>query len=268
MESRYVPGKFPRITPCGESALLVEFAPVNDRVISAEVNDRVHAFAENLAAEAVPGLIETVPAYGSLLVYFDLRRIRYHKLRRLLRRRMIQTGEGNAAVRSLFFIPVCYEGEFAWDLGEVVSHTALSREEVIRRHTAPRYRIFMLGFLPGFPYLGGLDPALQTPRRKTPRTVVPRGAVGIGGNQTGVYPLESPGGWQIIGRTPVRPYDRRREEPVLYKTGDFIAFFSVDSGEYTEIEKQVEAGAYEVRREIYTPPQENAPEGEEYSLWG
>jgi KipI family sensor histidine kinase inhibitor len=264
MGSRYAPGKFPRITPCGESALLVEFAPV----ISAAVNDRVHALAENLAAEAIPGLIETVPAYSSLLVYFDLRRIRCHKLRRLLRCRIAQIGEGNTAVRSLFFIPLCYEGEFAWDLEEVVSHTALSREEVIRRHTAPRYRIFMLGFLPGFPYLGGLDPALQTPRRKTPRTAVPRGAVGIGGNQTGIYPLESPGGWQIIGRTPVRPYDRRRKESVLYKTGDFIAFFPVDPGEYAEIEKQVEAGVYEVRREVYKPPRENGDEGGGYSLWG
>jgi KipI family sensor histidine kinase inhibitor len=264
MEGRYVPGDFPRITPCGESALLVEFAPV----ISAAVNDRVHSLAEDLAARVIPGLVETVPAYGSLLVYFDLCRIRYRKLRAMLRRRIAQAGEGSAAARTLFFIPVCYEGEFAEDLGEVASHTSLSREEIIRRHTAPRYRIFMLGFLPGFPYLGGLDPALQTPRRKTPRIAVPRGAVGIGGNQTGIYPLESPGGWQLIGRTPVRPYDSRREEPVLYKTGDFIAFFPVGTKEYAEIEKQVEAGVYEVSREVYRPVPENRPGEGEGSPWG
>ncbi|MFP3089332.1 5-oxoprolinase subunit PxpB [Treponema sp. TIM-1] len=255
MESPYTPGKFPRITPCGESALLVEFAPV----ISAAVNDRVHALAKNLAADPVPGIVETVPAYGSLLVYFDLCRVRYRKLRGLLRRRIAQGGGGSVPVRTLFFIPVCYAGEFAEDLGEVVSHTGLSPEEIIRRHTAPRYRIFMLGFLPGFPYLGGLDPRLETPRRKSPRTAVPRGAVGIGGNQTGIYPLVSPGGWQLIGRTPVRPYDSHREEPVLYKTGDFIAFFPIDREKYAEIEKQVEAGSYEVRREAYTPQEEGPP---------
>ncbi|MDR2363230.1 MAG: 5-oxoprolinase subunit PxpB [Spirochaetaceae bacterium] len=252
MTRPYAPGKFPRITPCGESALAVEFAPV----ISAGVNDRVHALAKNLAADPVPGIVETVPAYSSLLVYFDLRRVRFGKLRGLLRRRITQTTEGSVPARTLFFIPVCYGGEFAEDLGEVASHTGLGPGEIIRRHTAPRYRIFMLGFLPGFPYLGGLDPRLETPRRKTPRTAVPRGAVGIGGNQTGIYPLASPGGWQLIGRTPVRPYDSRREEPVLYKTGDFIAFFPIDPGEYAEIEKQVEAGVYEVRREAYAPPPE------------
>ncbi|MDR2759630.1 MAG: 5-oxoprolinase subunit PxpB [Spirochaetaceae bacterium] len=255
MESRYAPGKYPRISPCGESALLVEFAPV----ISAVVNDRVHALAKNLAEDPVPGLVETVPAYGSLLVYFDLRRIRFRRLQGLIRRRITQSTEGSAPARTLFFIPVCYEGAFAEDLGEVVSHTGLSPGEILRRHTAPRYRIFMLGFLPGFPYLGGLDPRLETPRRKTPRTAVPRGAVGIGGNQTGIYPLASPGGWQLIGRTPIRPYDSRREEPVLYKTGDFIAFFPIDPGEYAETEKQVEAGVYEVRREAYSPPPEEGP---------
>jgi KipI family sensor histidine kinase inhibitor len=254
---RSAPGKFPRITPCGESALVVEFA----LAISAAVNDRVHALAKNLAEDPIPGLEETVPAYSSLLVYFDLRRTRFGKLRGLLRRRIAQCGGGNAPARTLFFIPVCYGGEFAEDLGEVASHTGLCPGEIIRRHTAPRYRIFMLGFLPGFPYLGGLDPRLETPRRKTPRTVVPRGAVGIGGSQTGIYPLASPGGWQLIGRTPVRPYDSRREEPVLYKTGDFIAFFPIDPAEYGEIEKQVEAGVYEVRREAYTPPPEEAPWG-------
>ncbi|MDR2629847.1 MAG: 5-oxoprolinase subunit PxpB [Spirochaetaceae bacterium] len=244
-----MPGKFPRISPCGESALLVEFAPV----ISAAVNDRVQALAKNLVKDPLPGLMETVPAYASLLVYFDLRRIRYGKLSSLIRRRITQSTAEKVPSRTLFFIPVCYEGEFAEDMEEVAFHTSLSPEEIVRRHTAPRYRIFMLGFLPGFPYLGGLDPRLETPRRKNPRTMVPPGAVGIGGNQTGIYPLASPGGWQLIGRTPVRPYDRRLEEPVLYKTGDFIAFFPIDLGEYAEIEKQVAAGAYEVRREGYTP---------------
>jgi KipI family sensor histidine kinase inhibitor len=262
---------FPRIAPCGESALLVEFAPV----ISAAVNDRVHALAENLGEAPVPGVIETVPAYRSLLVCFDPRRIRFRKLAGLLKRRIPRIMRKAPAGRTLFHIPVCYEGEFAPDMAEVAAHTGFTPAEIIERHTRPRYRIFMLGFLPGFPYLGGLDPALQTPRRKTPRTAVPRGAVGIGGNQTGIYPLASPGGWQLIGQTPVRPYDPRRLEPaasvpaasvpaasmpaasvpVLYKTGDFIAFFAVGREEYAEIEKQAGAGTYRVKQEAYVPPE-------------
>jgi KipI family sensor histidine kinase inhibitor len=117
-------------------------------------------------------------------------------------------------------------------MGAVCAHTGFSREEVIARHTAPLYRIYMLGFLPGFPYLGGLDPALETPRLETPRTKIPAGSVGIGGAQTGIYPLESPGGWRIIGRTPLKPYDPDRAEPFLYRAGDSIRFYPVSRDEY------------------------------------
>jgi KipI family sensor histidine kinase inhibitor len=126
----------------------------------------------------------------------------------------------------------------------VCAHTGFSRAQIIERHTKPVYRIYMLGFLPGFPYLGGLDAALETPRLATPRTKIPAGAVGIGSAQTGIYPLESPGGWQLIGRTPVKPYDPARSNPFLYRAGDSIVFYPVDAAEYRDIARRVADGTY------------------------
>jgi KipI family sensor histidine kinase inhibitor len=244
---------FPRISSWGESALSVEFGTA----ISPALNDRVSALAANLAARPIAGIIETIPAYASLLVCFDLRQIHARRLSAQLKKRLGQN-IFSAAAKKRFFIPVCYEAEFAADMADVASHTALSAEEIITRHTAPLYRIYMLGFLPGFPYLGGLDTTLETPRRSVPRTVVPRGAVGIGGSQTGIYPMESPGGWQLIGRTPLRVYDSARAEPVLYQAGDFISFFAITRDEYNDIEKQVEEGVYEVKCEPVTAASLNA----------
>ena len=122
-------------------------------------------------------------------------------------------------------IPVCYGGDYGPDLAFVAQHAGLSEREVIRRHTAPKYRIYMLGFLPGFPYLGGLDPALFTPRLQNPRTAIPAGSVGIGGQQTGIYPVASPGGWQLIGRTPLKLFDPDR--PLRYAAGDRIRFAAI-----------------------------------------
>jgi KipI family sensor histidine kinase inhibitor len=218
----------PAISPAGDCALMVEFG----NSIDPEINNRVCSLAENLREKPIRGIYDTVPAYASLLVCFDPSVISCRKLTLQLRSRVKQKLPAGKNGGSIVSIPVCYEGELAMDMEKVCAHTGFSREEVISRHTKPLYRIYMLGFLPGFPYLGGLDPALQTPRLKTPRTKIPAGSVGIGGEQTGIYPLDSPGGWQIIGRTPLKPYDPSREEPFLYRTGDNIQFYRISLQEY------------------------------------
>ena len=149
-------------------------------------------------------------------------------------------------VRRVFEIPVCYGGEYGPDLGIIAKNAGLSEREVIDIHTSCDYLIYMLGFLPGFCYLGGLDERIHTPRLKTPRLKIPAGSVGIGGSQTGIYPMESPGGWNLMGMTPVRTYDPERDVPILVQAGDYIRFVEIDEAEFSRINKAVEAGEYKV----------------------
>jgi KipI family sensor histidine kinase inhibitor len=219
------------IYPAGDCALCVEFG----QEISPALNKRVHALARSLREKPVAGVSDLVPAYSSLLVCFDPLAISSRRLGRELRRRIKKYRDADFNGGNMIRIPVCYEAAYAPDMETVSAHTGFAAAEIIERHTKPVYRIYMLGFLPGFPYLGGMDSALETPRLTTPRTKIPAGAVGIGGVQTGIYPLESPGGWQLIGRTPVRVYDPRRENPILYRAGDSIVFYPISAAEYENI---------------------------------
>lgn len=137
-------------------------------------------------------------------------------------------------------IPVCFEEEFALDMERVMKQTGLSEKEIIALHSAPSYTVYMIGFLPGFPYLGGLEEKLMTPRLHTPRAKVPKGAVGIGGSQTGIYPIDCPGGWNLIGKSPVEVYRPDREEPFFIRTGDRLEFVPISITEFFEIKKQLE----------------------------
>ena len=152
-----------------------------------------------------------------------------------------------ARKKKVFEIPVCYGGEFGPDLATIAEHAGLSEQEVIDIHTSTDYLIYMLGFLPGFTYLGGLDERIHTPRLANPRIRIPAGSVGIGGSQTGIYPMDSPGGWQLMGLTPVKTYDPDREVPILVEAGDYIRFVPVDRAEYDRIKTEVEQGTYRVR---------------------
>ncbi|MBQ1491202.1 MAG: 5-oxoprolinase subunit PxpB [Blautia sp.] len=229
------------IRPVGDSALTIVFG----NRIAPEINEAVARARRYLKERGVWGVTEYVQTYASLMVHYDPFRIRYEELVFLLQEALAEMeGEEKEGQGKTLLIPVCYGGEYGPDLDFVCQHTGLSREEVISRHSSETYRIYMLGFLPGFVYLGGMDPSLSTPRLKSPRKEVPMGAVGIAGGQTGVYPMASPGGWQLIGRTPLRLYDPQREEAILYEPGDFIRFVAINEEEFLLVQQQVDNGTY------------------------
>lgn len=220
-----------RILPLGDTALTVEFG----NAIDPEINEQVRSLHELLAKGAIGGVVESVPTYRSLLVYYRPEEILYDRIVPELQRLAASLEGIPRRPGETVEIPVLYGGEWGPDLGFVAVHTGLSADEVVRIHSAGRYRVYMLGFAPGFPYLGGMDKAIAAPRLETPRLEIPAGSVGIAGEQTGVYPLASPGGWRLIGRTPLRLYDSRREEPVLLRVGQIIRFRSIDRAEYDGI---------------------------------
>lgn len=223
----------------GDSAVLVEFA----NVAAPPVNRRVQALVAALDADPPPGLLDLIPAYRTLLVVYDPLVISYGALIEHLR-----TLDGLAQAATppsrIVTIPVAYGGEYGPDLPVVAAHTGLTEDEIIARHTAGRYLVYFLGFSPGFPYLGGLDPVLATPRLREPRLRVPAGSVGIAGTQTGVYPEATPGGWQLIGRTPLRLYDRAASDPFLLHPGDELRFAAISVEEYRRLSSEVAASAH------------------------
>jgi inhibitor of KinA len=229
----------PRYRAVGDGALLVEFAPR----IAPEVNARVRALLAALDAAPPPGLRDLVPAYRTLLIEYDPTMIRHAVLLDYLR--TLVAAPATVAPTRLVTLPVAYGGAFGPDLDDVAAHTGLAPDVVIARHAAGRYPVYFLGFSPGFPYLGGLEPALHTPRLPEPRLRVPAGAVGIGGAQTGVYPAVTPGGWRIIGQTPVRLYDPAADDPFLLRVGDAIQPRPIDAAEYAWLADEIAAGRYQ-----------------------
>ncbi|MGI6668975.1 MAG: 5-oxoprolinase subunit PxpB [Acetivibrionales bacterium] len=192
----------------------------------------------------IEGYIESVPSYRALLVFYDVRVTNYRRITRQVRKILKRLSAETEYKSRTFRIPVCYGGKYGPDLDAVAAHAGISKEEVIVRHTAPKYLIYMLGFLPGFAYLGGLDPSLEMPRVSNPRSSIMPGSVGIGGKQTGIYPIASPSGWQLIGCTPLRLYDPRLSDPILYRPGDYIQFYEISETRFQEIEEQVNNGTY------------------------
>lgn len=240
---------FPQIRACGDSALTVVFG----NSISPEINDRVYSLMHALQENPPEGLLEMVPSFASLLVCFDRRRTSRERMRALILKLSERISSDNKEKKkTVWDIPVCYSSRFAPDLRSVAEICGLSEDEVIRKHSSGLYRIYMLGFLPGFVYLGGMDPSITCPRLPTPRKKIPRGAVGIGGSQTGIYPLESPGGWRLIGSTPVPMYDPSRAKPVLCRPGDFIRFIPVTTCQYYDIANDVARGTWTPETEMCT----------------
>jgi KipI family sensor histidine kinase inhibitor len=220
--------EWPRYLPAGDAALVVEFG---DRIDEA-INHRVHLLAHVLAQDPVPGLGEAVPTYRSLLVHYDPLQLGYGDVARLVRDRLGRTEGVRLPQPRLVEVPTLYGGEFGPDIAFVARHNGISVEEVIRIHSGVDYPVYMLGFTPGFPYLGGVAAAIAAPRLETPRSRVPAGSVGIAGRQTGIYPIESPGGWRIIGRTPLALFDPHRDRPALLAAGDRVRFLPISEAEY------------------------------------
>ena len=214
--------------PVGDSALLAAFT----QRIAPEIGAAVAALNARVQAAVIPGVGETVPAFASLMITYDPLVTDYETVAAALQKLAEAPDTGSTAeTGKLVTIPVCYGGDFGPDLPFVAKHAGLTEQEVIALHAGRDYRIYMLGFLPGFPYLGGLDERLFTPRLPTPRTAIPAGAVGIGGEQTGLYPIASPGGWQLIGRTPLKLFDPAAGT-LPYAAGDRIRFTPITRAEF------------------------------------
>ena len=217
----------------GDTSLCVEFG----NEISNEINKQIRAFNIALANSKIPGIVETVPTYRSLMVHYDPGVILYGSLVKKLQGLLGQLDSIEIPPSEVLEIPVLYGGEEGPDLAFVAEHNGKTPEEVIKIHTSTEYLIYMLGFTPGFTYLGGMSDEIATPRLKTPRVKIPAGSVGIAGSQTGVYPIDSPGGWQLIGRTPLRLFDMERAEPFLLKAGQKVVFKPITQEEYDAIER-------------------------------
>ncbi|WP_035257107.1 5-oxoprolinase subunit PxpB [Desulfatirhabdium butyrativorans] len=217
---------YPRFRLCGDTGLLIEFGDN----IDPHTHQRLMRLYHALKTPAIQGILDLVPSYASLLVHFDPWQISYERLLLCMDDCMKENRETvDSAPSRIVEIPVHYGGSSGPDMEEVCRYHRMHPEEVIALHSAPVYTVYMIGFTPGFPYLGGLDERLFTPRKQTPRKIVPAGSVGLADKQTGIYSIDSPGGWQLIGRTPLRLFDPDTEPPFLLEPGDRIRFIPLST---------------------------------------
>ena len=226
--------------PAGESCLFVEFG----EIVSRELNARVTALKAALEAAPLPGVTELVPTYRSLAVNFDPLTVDLAALKARLKDEAAALGECEAQSGVTVRVPVCFGGEYGPDLADVAAHCGLDEDEVVRRYCASPLYCYMNGFTPGFPYLGGMDETLSTPRLTSPRTAIPAGSVAIGGAQAGAYSLASPGGWRIIGRVPFPLYDAGRDPSTVIRAGMNVRFYPVSRERFDEIARDERRGAY------------------------
>jgi KipI family sensor histidine kinase inhibitor len=230
-----MPASVPRLLPAGDAALVVEFGEVIDPGLNARV------LALDARAAGLHGVVETVPTYRSLLVHYDPTATDFHTLGDAF----VGLSEGLSdapAEGRLWRIPVVYGDEFGIDLESVAAHHGISTDELIRRHSAPVYRVYMMGFLPGFAYLGGLDPTIAISRRESPRLKTPAGTISIGGIQALVASIEAPSGWHLLGRTPVRNFMAGRDPVFILDAGDRVKFAPIPASEWPRLDAAAEAG--------------------------
>jgi inhibitor of KinA len=244
-----------RFLSAGDKALVVEFGDRIDRALSAEVL-RLNA---SLRSSGLVGVVETVPTFRSLMVHYDPLVTTRANLERGIAS-LLDRQPGSRSTGTLWRVPVCYDGEFAPDLAEVAHLTGLSPGEVIALHSGTRYHVYMLGFLPGFPYMGDLPAQLALPRRADPRVSVPAGSISIATTLTAIYPYESPGGWHLIGTTPIRLFDCNRTRPALFAPGDTVLFEPIDMAGFAMVKQAVDRGDYRVASEPFTASLASLPD--------
>ena len=222
----------PTISPVGDRAISIDFGQVIDPTINRHIRQTI----ERIKELQLEGIIELVPTYCALLVEYDAMLYSYSEICNIIEP-TLEEGMANTTneLVTVVEVPTVYGGEFGPDLSFVASHNHLSEDEVISIHSGTDYLVYMLGFIPGFTYLGGMDSRIATPRLSSPRTLIPAGSVGIAGEQTGTYPSDSPGGWQIIGRTPVTMYDMSKAQAALLKAGDYVRYVPIDESEFHRI---------------------------------
>ena len=232
------------IQPLGDTGIIIQFGTE----ISEAIYQQIRQYVYRLEQSRIEGIVEWVPAYTTLAVFYRPNIISYDELSQ----KLLKIGEKIESMPVpdpiVIEIPTLYGKEAGPDIQFVAETNGLSEEEVVKIHSSSDYLIYMIGFVPGFPYLGGMDKRIAAPRKKTPRSRIPAGSIGIAGEQTGIYPLETPGGWQIIGRTPVKLYDPQKQDPILLKAGDYIRFVPITEREYEKIEQQVLKGSYKVAK--------------------
>lgn len=226
-----------RILPLGDAALLIDFGNTMDRAVNGRVQQLFHHFSNN----PLPGLTDLVPAYSSLALVYDVMQVRqqldghataFDKVAAVVRAQLAAGNTGPPVQGRQLRVPVCYHPSLAPDLEALAAQAGLPPAEAVALHTAPTYRVYMIGFLPGFAYMGDVAERIALPRKGEPRTRVAAGSVGIAGRQTGIYPLASPGGWQLIGRTPLRIFDKAAADPTLFRPGDEVTFYPITLHEF------------------------------------
>lgn len=234
------------VVPFGDMGIRIQLSTK----ISPEVNQWIRSFSLLLEKEKLPGVVEWIPTYTAITLFYDPCVISYTEVANKLMEIRTKLEKVDLPPAEIIHIPTCYGGEKGPDLRVVAEHNGLSEEEVIQIHCGSNYLIYMMGFTPGFPYLGGMSPQIATPRLSAPRAKVPAGSVGIAGEQTGIYSMETPGGWQLIGKTPVPLYDQHQETPILLKAGNYLKFVPISEEEFKHIQLSVKIGTYQVVKEM------------------
>ncbi|WP_273851597.1 5-oxoprolinase subunit PxpB [Guptibacillus spartinae] len=230
--------------PLGEAAVKCCF----HEDISTALTYNIQAFCKKLVHQKHVGISEWVPAYDSVAVYYDPWKLSYEEITNVLVPIANEMDAHEKKTKTVITIPTVYGSDYGPDLENLAAANKLSTKKVINLHTKRHYLINMIGFLPGFPYLSGLDERIAMPRLESPRQSVPAGSVGIAESQTGIYPLDSPGGWNIIGRTPLKLFDAEKEEPFLFEQGDYLQFTAISEDEYKQIQREIEKGTYKLER--------------------